>query len=237
MKTVFLIFSLFCCISLTCEAQETTQTYPAMWEVNYNLATPWHFNPRHRIGFEYHNTTTTIYSVYFGFGEKDIVPHFISEDEWENDYHLWEIRPAIKSSLIRTDTEQFYVSLEGFFIKQKAYVGNSSFQYYGDGTYYRAWDSEYKKVKLGINTLFGLKARFARNVMFDIYGGAGLAYGDGSYSNADSDPAPYQNEYDLVIPPDIFRKAGTGFTVVIAIGARLGGVFLSHKSVSKSELD
>lgn len=189
--------------------------------LTFNLLSPLNgLSSRWRVGYIKNIAPRWNLGLDIGFGNKKTTL-IIFDDEIQNDYKLWEIRPELYYLLNPNQKKQNYVSLELFYINHKDILSNEKY-FPKTGGSFRYDKANYYRQKYGFNIKYGLFLYSKRKLSLNFYTGLGLRIRNNRYSKV-------LNSQDIELPADwdmfglsrYLTKEGFNFSANFSFGTKL----------------
>ncbi len=138
------------------------------------------YAPRLRVGYTAHLKGHWKVGLDAGYGNGAL--SFMANEEFQNEYKLWEVRPEVHYILNPKSSTIKYLSAELFYIHQTNVFLNGDYTT-DDGNDIAFDQADYQRQKYGMHFKFGLFLNIGKNLGFNFYGGVGFRIRDNQYSN------------------------------------------------------
>ncbi len=186
--------------------------------ITFNLLSPVdQFVPRWRIGYIKSINQKWKAGIEFGYGNKILAFADIDDDN-EDDYQLWEIRPELYYMLNPLKKTQKYISAELFYIHHKDILHYGVYQPKdANGVIYD--QANYFRQKYGMHLNYGYFIHTGKRFGLNVYSGMGFRIRNNNYSNVIN---PETTDSTMLGEIEFYRDyEGVKFGVDFSLGLKL----------------
>lgn len=200
-----------------CQRSEEPYYAVALHAAPLSLVDPF---PRIRMGVDFQQTPSRIYTVDLGFGWS--LWNF--EDMWKNrdrHYFVYEMRPEVKFLFWRRPNSTSFFATELYYLRARERLEHASYSDVRHTTTTSFSEALYDRQKLGLNLKVGSQGIFLGRIVFEFYYGVGVAYRDIQYLDAkDQVMNPYNPRWFKV-----HVEQGKTLLLQVPFGLKVGVIF------------
>lgn len=206
-KIVFILFSILLFQGLT--AQDTIQRKSIVTLNVFSVLASQ--APRWEVGYIRNISKRVWLGVELGYGNHDITINDVSgRDRLNDDYQIFEIRPAVYFDLRPQKKLKHLASFELYFIHHTDTFERSSYYAPSEFMSYKYDIADYKRIKYGFNLNYNLLYNFGSRISLMQTIGLGLRIRDVSFTNVvNKTEDPYNDDNESFIFPVIDKYLNT----------------------------